>query len=131
LTAVSIEILLDASGTSDMTVAGRDVGHLHGTAWISGPGNMALAGHVDLPDGTPGVFADLEDLAEGDEITLVLPDGTQRRYRVESAEVVSSNDLTPLDPTAEDRLTLITCHSFVPDRSTYQERLILSAARAL
>jgi sortase A len=80
--------------------------HVAGTAPLGSRGNSALAGHRDTH------FAFLEQLAAGDVLRLETPDGRVRHYQVEGAAVVHESDLTPLEPTAEPSLTLVTCFPF-------------------
>lgn len=105
------------------------IGRLVGTAQLGAGGNVGLAGHFDLEDGSAGVFARLNELETGDIMTLTLEDGTERDYVVTATYVTNVQDLTPLYPTTEDRLTLITCHTYDPTNSTYTERLIVIAER--
>jgi sortase A len=129
IAAFIVDIPLNNVGSWDMTGVERNVGHLQGTAWINAPGNIALAGHLETEEGTPGVFAHLEELTAGDVIMLILPDGTRRSYRVEAISTTATDDLTPIYPTLEDRLTLITCYTFDAVSSIYLERLVVSAVR--
>jgi LPXTG-site transpeptidase (sortase) family protein len=105
------------------------VGHLQGTAWVSDRGNIGLAGHVELSDGRPGVFAHLQNLTTGNEVFLTLPDDTQRIYAVQTVRTVAPDDLSVLYPSSEDRLTLITCDNFDYLSFTYLERIVAVAER--
>ncbi|MCU0496535.1 MAG: sortase [Anaerolineae bacterium] len=88
------------------------IGHFEYTGWRSG--NMVLGGHVEYPDGSAGIFRDLQDLQIGDRI--VFWQGLQPTYyRVIETKLVNQTDLTVLYPTPDDRLTLITC-----DARSYQ-----------
>ncbi len=80
--------------------------HVAGTAPPGASGNSVLAGHRDTH------FRFLGDLAAGDDLWLETPNGSVRRYRVRGASVVHESDLSPLEPTAEPVLTLITCFPF-------------------
>lgn len=108
---------------------GMEIGRLYGTAQLGASGNSALAAHVELANGSAGVFARLHELEIGDQITLILPDGATVVYLVTERYVTHIQDLTPLYPTNDDRLTLITCHTFDQLRNAYTERLIVVAAR--
>ena len=124
-----VHIPLDSSGSWDVTVLGHNVGHLQGTAWLDKPGNVGLAGHVEMADGSAGVFARLRDLSAGDAVYLTLPEGSQRLYSIESVRSVAPDYLNVLYPTPEDRLTLITCGSYNFTTLTYEERIVASAIR--
>ena len=80
--------------------------HVAGTVPPGASGNSVLAGHRDTH------FRFLRDLAAGDDLWLETPNGSVRRYRVRGASVVHESDLSPLEPTAEPVLTLITCFPF-------------------
>ncbi|MBZ0297517.1 MAG: sortase [Anaerolineae bacterium] len=102
----------------------RNVGHLQGTAWIDQPGNIALGGHSEMPDGRPGIFAGLYGVKIGDPIFL-----GNRRYIVSEITTVNYRDLRVVYPTATDRLTLITCDipSFDSSSNAYIDRLVVIA----
>jgi LPXTG-site transpeptidase (sortase) family protein len=123
-----IEVYLD--GVSwDVTELGTSVGHLEGTAWLSPqPGNIVLSGHVELRDGRKGVFARIGELGAGD-IIILRNDNETRRYSVYDIRNVEPTDLTPVYPTTDDRLTLITCDNFDFFQNSYQERTIVVAQR--
>ncbi len=58
-----------------------------------------------------GVFSHLVALQYGDEILLQI-DSVTRRYVVETVYTTTPDDLTPLYPTTDDRLTLTTCTDY-------------------
>jgi len=91
-------------GVDDDTLA-IAIGHVPGTALPGSDGNIAVAGHRDT------FFRALKDLEVQDEIQLATPQGSFR-YRVESWQVVNPDAVGVLRPTAEPRLTLITCYPF-------------------
>jgi len=94
-------VLAGASGTS----LAFGAGHIDGTAPPNAPGHSVLAGHRDRE------FEFLRDLAPGDVLRLRTP-GAVREYLVDGAGVVPRDDGTALQPTAGDRLTLVTCYPF-------------------
>jgi sortase A len=65
-----------------------------------------VTGHRDTQ------FRFLKDLAPGDELGLVGPDGARHRYVVMDALVVDERDTSVLAETGEARLTLVTCFPF-------------------
>jgi sortase A len=81
------------------------VGHLPDTPLPWQPGNSALAGHRDT------FFRPLKDVRVGDDIRLATPYG-DLRYRVKRTLVVEPDDLSVLEPSSTQRLTLITCFPF-------------------
>lgn len=89
-------------GTSNANM-GKGAGHFIGTsAW---DGNVCFAGHNRGPD---AYFYDLKDIKVGDIITYSTSYGT-RTYSVTSRRVVSVNDLSPLNASNQNMLTLVTC----------------------
>jgi len=96
-------------------------------------GNTVLAGHVDYHDYGPAVFAKLNDLRQGDQITVRLRDGTQYTYATQSNRIINPSS-THFDEivaaTPEESLTLITCAgSFDSGTDQYNERRIIWAVR--
>lgn len=106
----------------------KRVGHLQGTSWLSGTGNMALGGHSVYPDGRAGVFNSLYNVSLGDEI--IVQDGdTARTYIVSEIRTVDYTDISVVYPTAHNRVTLITCDipSFQAETGLYGDRLVVIA----
>jgi LPXTG-site transpeptidase (sortase) family protein len=122
-----VEVFLD--GTSwDIRNLGINVGHLQGTAWLDTPGNIVLSGHVEMADGRLGVFATIEELADGD--LVVIYHGTEeRQYGVREVTRVAPDDLTVLYPTQAEQLTLITCDAYDFFQNAYLERVVVIADR--
>lgn len=106
----------------------RNIGHLQGTAWFNSGGNVVMGGHSSYPNGRPGIFAGLYQLNIGDPI-IVMVDGGERRYVVTEKFSVHYDDLRVAYPSADSRLTLITCDlpSYNPDTQFYSERLVVVA----
>jgi LPXTG-site transpeptidase (sortase) family protein len=117
------------NGTSwDVTDLGSHVGHLQGTAWMDKPGNIVLAGHVEMSDGRTGIFASLDRLSIGDPVTLT-QHGEERFYQVTQKFITDPTDLTVLYPSPTDRLTLITCSAYDFLTDEYRERFVVIAER--
>ncbi len=114
----------------DIDNLGMNIGHLQGTNWVTDgmAGNIVLSGHVEMRDGRRGVFEPVKNLAPGDLVLLRHGD-EERRYSVTEIYNVEPDDLTPLYPTDEDRLTLITCDSYNFISDSYQERTVVIAQR--
>jgi len=92
-------------GVDEVTL-NRAVGLVPGMARPGERGNVGIAGHRD------GFFRALEGVGVGAVVELeLLPAGTER-YRVSSVEIVDPDELRVLAPTAEPRLTLVTCYPF-------------------
>ncbi len=127
VSAPIIPVFLD--GVSwDVSRLGSSIGHLQGTAWLDEPGNIVLSGHVELSDGRRGVFASLTTLKAGDRV-IVQYQGEERQYTISSIYTVPPEDLTPIYPTNEDQLTLITCDDYNFLSDSYETRTIVVAQR--
>jgi LPXTG-site transpeptidase (sortase) family protein len=100
-------------------------GHLAGTAAPGANSNAVLAGHVSLLDGSPGPFAQLNQLAPTDELWLV--QGQQRfRYVVDRRQVVEPAAIEVTYPTETARITLITCDGWNDADGRYVNRLVVA-----
>lgn len=106
------------------------VGHLQGTASFNDLGNVALAAHAEMPDGTDGLFIDLHTLRPGMHI-IVLNGTTESRYQIVKISSVAPEDLTPIYPSDDARLTLLTCDvpTYDPATGEYERRVIVTAKR--
>jgi sortase A len=91
-------------GTSAKTLR-RAVGHIAGTSMPGLPGNVAISGHRDT------FFRPLRNIRRNDVITLTTLNG-EYRYRVLSTRLVGPDDVTVLDATEDEVLTLVTCFPF-------------------
>lgn len=95
-------------GTDD-TALSMGTGHFTSTSiW---DGNVALAGHNR---GVTNHFGEIHNLDIGDTITLQTTLGT-REYEVYSVRMISSTDVSVLNPSSENIITLITCVMDNPD----------------
>lgn len=118
----------DDGGSWNLHFLGHNVGHLEGTAWVDAPGNIVLAGHVEMANGQPGVFAQLENLVREDVILLQV--GAELRiYAVTDVLRMAPTDLSVLYATPDDTLTLITCDGYDLLSNTYSERVVALAQR--
>lgn len=104
------------------------VGHLEGTPWVTQPGNVVMSGHVELANGLPGIFSQLNTIEIGDVINIE-SDGALYIYVVVETYSTVPTDTSLIKPTAEDRLTLITCGSYNIISNAYDERFIVIAER--
>jgi len=91
-------------GTDDRTLD-RGLGHIEQTAEPGTDGNAGIAGHRD------GFFRGLKDIEPGDSIELETLHGKET-YRVERTWIVEPDDVSVLDPTPTQTLTLVTCYPF-------------------
>lgn len=114
----------------DVSNLGNNVGHLQGTGWFGQPGNIGLAGHVELADGAVGIFRNIEKMAKGDPIVLSLGD-LKQSYKVTAVKRVKPDDLSVLKPSGVDTITLITCDigAYNLLSNAYLDRVVVVAER--
>jgi LPXTG-site transpeptidase (sortase) family protein len=97
------------------------------------PGNAVLSGHVDWYTGAPAVFGRLRNVSVGDDIYMVLADGTPIAYKVERYEWVTpyTADVGEIfGITEREAVTFITCGgAWDPVAQDYSHRLIVRAYR--
>ncbi len=120
----------DAEGNDEAKL--RDYAAIHledtGFPWEEGA-NVYIAGHrLGYPDTASFLaFYDLDDLAMGDEITLIDADQKVYTYRVSKEFVAGPTDFSVTEPVkGKDILTLQTCT--LPD---YSQRLIVQAEKVV
>jgi len=92
------------NGTDDL-VLNRGAGRIKGTARMDEAGNLGLSGHRD------GFFRGFKDIQIGDEIDVQTTRGVQI-YEVSSIDIVPKEDISPLEPTDEKIITVVTCYPF-------------------
>lgn len=100
----------------------KGAGHVEGSARPGGNGNIAIAGHRDT------FFRGLKDVEVGTDIEMATLKGS-RVFRVSELKIVDPLDVSPLDPTEDTVLTLITCYPFyyvgpAPDRYIVRAELL-------
>lgn len=88
---------------TDSSALKKGAGHFEGTSIWNG--NIGLAAHNR---GTNSYFGKIHTLETGDKITLTTKQGT-RIYAVTSVAKVSETDVSNLENTSENCLTLYTC----------------------
>jgi len=92
-------------GIDEITL-NRGVGRIPGMARkIADGGNFGIAGHRD------GYFRGLKDIGVGDTIEVLTLTDTFS-YRVDDISIIGKNDLSVLQPTDNQILTLVTCYPF-------------------
>ncbi|MGH9135653.1 MAG: class E sortase [Acidimicrobiales bacterium] len=119
-------IRIPAIGVDEVVVEGVSVGdlraapgHYPGTPLPGQPGNAAIAGHRTT-NGAP--FADVDELAPGDEIVLKTTQGTFR-YQVAGQQIVRPDQVEILEDAGDDRLTLTSCHP----KYSARKRIVVTA----
>lgn len=108
--------MVEGVGVEDLK---KGPGHYPGTPMPGQAGNSAIAGHRTTY-GAP--FNRLDELSPGDPIIVTTKEG-KFRYEVDRQDIVSPSQVSVLDPTPDNRLTLTTCN---PKFSAAQ-RLIITA----
>lgn len=98
---LSVPILEDF----DAATLQRGVGHIPGTAFPGGLGNLGLVGHRDT------FFRPLKHVAAGMSIQVVTPHGSFP-YEVDSTEIVTPDRVDMLNIGDQPELTLVTCYPF-------------------
>lgn len=109
-----------SEGTTSATLR-RAVGHITGTALPGRPGNVGLSAHRDT------FFWPLRNVRRNDVVKLTTLSG-EYRYRVVSTKIVDPGDLTVLDSSGKETLTLVTCYPFY-FIGPAPERFIVTAQR--
>ena len=103
--------VIEGTGTKELR---RAAGHIAGTALPGQPGNMGISAHRDT------FFRPLRNIRMNEMITLTTMTG-QYRYRVVSTRIVDPSDVSVLNSSTSQVLTLVTCYPFyfvgsAPDR---------------
>ena len=96
------------------------------------PGDAVIEGHAGYP-GQPMIFGRLATMRPGDQIVVVLADGSRRLFLMVSKSTVPVGTTPPgmAEPYGPARLTLITCNGHFNDKSfTYSSRLVVEASYA-
>src|SRR5205814_4284582 len=94
-------------------------GHYPGTPAPGQPGNVGIAGHRTTY-GAP--FNRIDELGPNDAIYVVTRQG-QFRYEVIEKKIVAPKDVSVLDATPDNRLTLTTC---TPKYSAAQRLIVVA-----
>ncbi|HEX8925083.1 MAG TPA: class D sortase [Terriglobales bacterium] len=97
-------------------------GHLKSTAAPGAPGNSVITGHRDT------FFRHIGDLKAGDSV-IVERNGRSYEYRVANRRIVQPTEISVVQPTDDNRLTLITCYPTyyigpAPERLVVVARLV-------
>ncbi len=125
-----VELYFSRSSDWDLSLLNQYAGHLQGTPMIGKGGNVVLAGHIELKDGTPGPFAHLDLLNTGDLITVLRDDPQApvvKQYSVTAVKTVDPNAINEIRNHGYEELTLVTCLDWDSRTRTYQKRLVVHA----
>lgn len=127
--SVSVPVVPNVDGANqkayDQALNGG-VAHFKGTALPDSGSNIFIFGHSSSVLGTgkyDKVFASLNKLANGDEVSLLF-NGKEYRYTVFEKKTIAANDTSVLAPTQKEQLTLMTCWPV----GTADKRLVIKAS---
>lgn len=121
-----IEVQKDVYEGSDTGTLNKGPSHFPGTALPNEKtGNVVIFGHSAVTKEHDDPFGRLDELKEGDEVTLIY-EKDEYKYRVREKKIVESADVSVIDSSEESILTLITC--IKPDYPK-DKRLIVIAER--
>lgn len=121
VTSEVLQVGKNAEGTMEVPLGDN----VNKTAWYKHsptPGQVGasiIVGHLNQPDGSPSIFAELHVLNPSDIITVAREDGSQVQFEVTATKEFAKEDFPTLlvyGPSEEPTLRLITC-SGVYDRS--------------
>jgi hypothetical protein len=121
---------VNRSGVMNVPVNAWNAGWYKGGPVPGAPGDAVIEGHAGYP-GQPMIFGKLSTLRPGDQIVVVLADGSQRLFVVVSKATfpVGSAPTGMAEPYGPPRLTLITCTgSFDANSFSYSRRLVVEAS---
>lgn len=105
LTIKSLDIQVPVYNGTDEFMLNRGAGRIRGMAKMDEDGNLGISGHRD------GFFRGLKDIRVGDDIEIQTTRGVQS-YAVSSITIVPKSDISPLTPTDDKILTIVTCYPF-------------------
>lgn len=100
----------------------KQAGWLQGTAFPTWAGNSVITGHVTLPDGQKGPFAELTKLGWGDQV-IIHAYGQRYIYEVRINRVIRPNAISPFQHEEKSWVTLLTCVGYNESTNTYRQRL--------
>lgn len=97
----------------------------------SGSGSSVVVGHVDDREQGLGVLVALNEVRQGDRVTVSRSDGDVVSYEIVARRTVAKSELAGTDAfrrTGRPVLTLVTCTGpFLPERGGYQNNLVVTA----
>jgi len=102
------------------------VAHYRATAKAGEVGNAVFSGHVTSHN-AGNVFQDLYQIELGDRVR-VFTDAAEFVYEVSEVRLVLPTETSVMEPTSDERITLITCAGeWNPSKREYSHRLIVTA----
>jgi sortase (surface protein transpeptidase) len=121
------EVGVNRFGVMNLPVNGWNAGWFKGGPIPGAPGDAVIEGHAGFPN-QPMIFGKLSTLHTGDQVVIVLGDGSKRLFAVVSKATfpVGSAPAGMGEPYGPPRLTLITCTgSFDANTFSYSRRLVV------
>lgn len=112
--------------------------NIYDVTWYSGSGNPGMGGNIlisGISQGAtaPGVFANLDSLEQGDEMTLERGDGERFTYTVKEIQIIDRKDAKNKLPEAQKRidgketLALISARRLDENTSDFSSIVIIRA----
>jgi sortase A len=121
---VELGVTVDAAGGLQWETAPFVAGHYLVTGLVGARSNVVISGHVLTRD-MGNVFRDLYKVRRGAPV-VVRTDKGEFTYRVADIRLVKPWEIDVLAPSAEPRLTLVTCAGQFDLRTrTFSERLVV------
>jgi LPXTG-site transpeptidase (sortase) family protein len=114
------------AGGWDINWLWDQAGYLNGTAFPTWSGNSVITGHVILPTGQAGPFAELHSLSFGDRV-LIHAWGLRYVYEIRSVNRVAADDQNVFRHEDRSWLTLVTCQDYDVARDRYRWRVTARA----
>lgn len=100
----SIELNAPIKDGTEMSVLKTAIGHFNDTPYFNG--NICLAAHNRGYN--QNFFERLNEVQKGDKVEYITKYATYE-YEVTDIKVIEETDLTVLNPTVKDQITMITC----------------------
>jgi hypothetical protein len=119
-------------GVMNLPVNGWNAGWYQAGPTPGAPGDAVIEGHAGFP-GQPMIFGHLSQLRGGDQVVVILADGSKRLFVVVSQTTfpVGKAPAGMGEPYGPARLTLITCTgSFDASTYSYSRRLVVELSYA-
>ena len=119
----------DSSGSIKVPKNINDVGWYEGSSKPADRGVVFLDG-TTVYDGTQGVFANINRLVPGDDIVIIMGDGTEYKYTVKKTKTIDAknfNILTSIDPPEIKGQGLSITVNYGPADDPFQKRYIVLA----
>lgn len=114
----------------------KDIGDGAPASWYNGSpapgtrGPSVILGHVNALGGNTGVFAELQKLKSGDEITVSRTDGSLAVFIVDGGARYSKNEFPTFEVygnTESAELRLVTCDGYDPATGLFDDNYVIYA----